>query len=163
VAQVDIIIQIDEPFLAQVNPARLEQALLITCHFCSTSSPESTVSIVITDNHTVQQLNHRYRGIDAPTDVLSFDSVPDSDFPHSETTSHLGDIIIAYPVAEVQALAAGHTALEELILLTVHGGLHLLGFDHDTPTNKNKMWAAQHQIMAELGLAHIQPTENQGV
>jgi probable rRNA maturation factor len=156
---VDIIIQIDEPFLAQVNPARLEQALLITCRFCSTSSPESTVFIVITDNDTVQQLNHQYRGIDAPTDVLSFENIPDSDFPHSEAT-HLGDIIIAYPVAEIQALAAGHTVLEEVILLTVHGGLHLLGFDHNTPANKNKMWAAQHQIMTELGLAHIHPTEN---
>ena len=49
--------------------------------------------------------------------------------------------------------------LQELVLLTVHGTLHLLGFDHDTPTRKGEMWHTQQQIMAELNLAHVQPTE----
>ena len=59
VAQVDVIIQIDKPFVAKVNPAQLEEALLTTFRFCPTSTTEiGTVSIAITDNDTVQQLNH---------------------------------------------------------------------------------------------------------
>jgi probable rRNA maturation factor len=110
----------------------------------------------------VQQLNAQYRGIDAPTDVLSFENTPDPDFPELDETEagHLGDIIIAYPVAEAQAMAAGHTAQQEVILLAVHGLLHLLGFDHDTSENKEKMWQTQRQIMVELGLEHVQPTES---
>ena len=63
------------------------------------------------------------------------------------------------PVAEKQAVVGGHAVLEEVLLLTVHGTLHLLGFDHNTQVNKEKMWAAQGQVMAELGLAHVLPTE----
>jgi probable rRNA maturation factor len=73
---------------------------------------------------------------------------------------YLGEIVIAYPVAQAQAQAAGHTVQAEITLLAVHGLLHLFGFDHDTPENKKKMWAAQHQVMAGLGLAHVQPTES---
>jgi probable rRNA maturation factor len=161
---VEIIVQIDEPFSESVKPGLIERALATTFRLCKSPSivaETSTVSVVITDNETVRKLNLQYRGIDAATDVLSFQNLPDPDFPHSDIpTPHLGDIIIAYPLAEAQALAAGHTASEEMTLLAVHGALHLLDFDHDTPTSKEKMWAAQRQIMTELGLAHIQPTEN---
>ena len=155
----DLDIQIDEPFTANIKPAGIEEALSLTFQLFSTN-PGSTVSVVVTDSETVQQLNRNYRGIDAPTDVLSFDNVPDPDFPGAEAWPHLGDIIIAYPVAEHQAAAGGHTVLEEILLLTVHGTLHLLGFDHNTPANKAEMWAAQNQVMTQLNLAHIQPTEN---
>jgi probable rRNA maturation factor len=116
----------------------------------------------MTDKATLQQLNQQYRGLNVPTDVLSFENVPDPDFPamDEDLLGYLGEIVIAYPVAQAQALAAGHTVQAEITLLAVHGLLHLLGFDHDTPQSKNKMWAAQHQVMAELGLAHVQPTEN---
>lgn len=160
----EIIIQIDEPFSESVNLELVKKALLTTLRLYKPSlvvAETSTVAVVITDNETVRRLNHQYRGIDAPTDVLSFQNPPDPDFPHDEiSTTHLGDIIIAHPVAEAQALAASHTTSEEVTLLAVHGALHLLGFDHDTPTAQKKMWAAQHQIMTELGLAHIQPTVN---
>jgi probable rRNA maturation factor len=73
---------------------------------------------------------------------------------------HLGDVTIAFPVAQTQAQAAGHSSIAELTLLAVHGTLHLLGFDHNTSAAKERMWTAQHQIMTELGLEHIQPTED---
>jgi probable rRNA maturation factor len=57
-------------------------------------------------------------------------------------------------------LASGHTPQDEITLLAVHGFLHLLGFDHDTPANRQVMWDIQAQTMAELGLAHVQPTES---
>lgn len=157
----DIVIQIDAPFSAVINPGQIEQAVLTTFRLCPSprTNEASTVSVVITDNDTVQQLNYQYRGIDASTDVLSFEAIPDPDFPGDESQVHLGDIIIACPVAESQAAAAGHTPLEEVILLAVHGTLHLLGFNHDSPVSKKEMWTTQHRIMTELGLAHIQPTE----
>jgi probable rRNA maturation factor len=116
----------------------------------------------VTDNDTLRELNEQYRGVDAPTDVLSFENLPDPDFPELDKviTDNLGDIIIAYPVAQAQALASGHTPQDEITLLAVHGFLHLLGFDHDTPANRQVMWDIQAQTMAELGLAHVQPTES---
>ena len=157
----EINIQIDESFAPSINPESIEEAIATTVRFCNSFSglvKACSISVVITDNDTIRAFNRQYRDIDAPTDVLSFQNPPDPEFPNA--LDHLGDIIIAYPVAEVQAQIAGHTALEEIILLTVHGVLHLFGFHHDTPATKNKMWAIQRQIMTELGLAHIQPTVN---
>ncbi|RME82331.1 MAG: rRNA maturation RNase YbeY, partial [Caldilineae bacterium] len=71
----------------------------------------------------------------------------------------LGDIVIAAPTAARQAHAAGHTPAEEICLLAVHGILHLLGYDHDTPARKEAMWQKQAQILAANGLAHVKPTE----
>lgn len=162
----EIFFQIDDPFQARIEPEPLEKAVRLTFHRFnqntgSNPSTASSVTLVVTDNDTVQQLNADYRGVDAPTDVLSFENTPDPDFPQlDEEAGHLGDIIIAYPVAEAQALAAGHTAQEEIVLLAVHGFLHLLGFDHDSPENKAQMWQIQHQVMVELGLGHVQPTES---
>jgi len=151
---VDIVIQVDNPFEASINPV-----LKVT--FGLFPPPvDGTVTVVVTDNETIRQLNRDYRGTDAPTDVLSFDNIPDPDFPGQKGAPHLGDVVIAFPVAEKQAAVGGHTVLEEVLLLAVHGTLHLLGFDHDTPDNKEKMWTAQSRVMAGLGLAHIQPSEN---
>ncbi len=153
----DIEIQIDDPFAPQIKAELIEAALTRTL---TIMEMPSAVTVVITDSQAVQELNAQYRGVDSPTDVLSFGNEPDPDFPDPEEDDYLGDVIIAYPVAEAQAQAAGHAVMDEVILLAVHGTLHLLGFDHDTPEDKAEMWAKQQQIMAELGLAHIQPTEN---
>jgi probable rRNA maturation factor len=160
----DISLHIDEAYAAQINAETIEQAIIVTLQLAEADPvliQEGSVALTITDNEIVQQLNLQYLGIDAPTDVLSFENVPDADFPEVETgmSRHLGDIVIAYPVAEAQAASAGHAPMAEVTLLTVHGALHLLGFDHDTPERKEAMWAVQQQIMARLGLAHVQPTE----
>jgi probable rRNA maturation factor len=158
----DITFQIDEPFQPQVEPEQIEQALRLTFDFFyQAAEVVNSVTVVVTDNELIQQLNAQYRGVDAPTDVLSFENAPDPDFPEVDetATAHLGDIIIAYPIAQAQALAGGHTPQAEVTLLAVHGFLHLLGFDHDTPANKENMWAAQQRVMTTLGLAHVQPTE----
>lgn len=155
----DIVIQVDNPFEPSINPVTVEDALKITFRLFP-PPVDGTVSVVVTDTQTVQYLNRDYRGIDAPTDVLSFDNIPDLDFPGEEGSPHLGDVIIAFPVAETQAAVGGYTVLEEVLLLAVHGTLHLLGFDHHTPDNKEKMWVAQSRVMTALGLAHVQPTED---
>jgi probable rRNA maturation factor len=158
----DVFFQIDEPFAAAVSPVPVEQAVRATVQFLAHDENRfSGITVVITGSGQVQELNRQYRGVDAPTDVLSFENSPESDFPQpdSETNRHLGDIVIAYSLAYEQAMARGHAVLAEIVLLVVHGTLHLLGFNHDTPENKERMWAAQSQIMAQLDLSHIEPTE----
>lgn len=167
----DITIQIEESFQPELEPHLITQAARATLEYV-TQMPTialkvpvvetPSLSIVITDSEQVQQLNQEYRGVDAPTDVLSFENTPDPDFPDFDDPGgdYLGDIIIAFPIAQTQAAAAGHNTQAEIMLLTVHGLLHLLGFDHDSPERKEHMWQIQQQIMAGLGLPHIQPTES---
>jgi probable rRNA maturation factor len=106
-------------------------------------------TIVVTGNKEIQALNKSYRHIDAPTDVLSFcDGTVD---PESGNT-YLGDILISWMKANHQAQAEGHSLESELALLTVHGMLHLLGFDHQTSTDRKRMWHKQADLLEGLGL-----------
>jgi probable rRNA maturation factor len=114
--------------------------------------PESGLTIVITDNEEVAGLNLQFRGIDAPTDVLSFPA----DEPPEEVTEdeppYLGDVIIAHPYALAQAERENHAPNDSFTLLVVHGTLHLLGYDHDTPENRAGMWAAQEKALRTLNI-----------
>ena len=117
-----------------------------------------SVAILLTGDARLRTLNKQFRGMDQATDVLSFPG----DDPFNEGVGiqpHLGDIALAVPYAARQAAVAGHTLLEELQLLVVHGTLHLLGFDHSDADEKRAMWSMQEQVLAQLGLAHVQPTE----
>jgi probable rRNA maturation factor len=156
----EITLQIDQPFQDKIDQNMVERAVAVTLDYCQ-AGPAHSLAVVITDQETAQALNRQYRGLDAPTDVLSFAASFEADFPHSEVgvDPYLGDVIIAYPVAEAQARAAHHQPIEEVVLLTVHGLLHLLGFDHDTPAHKEAMWLAQAAIMNRLDLGTVQPTE----
>jgi probable rRNA maturation factor len=109
---------------------------------------DSALTVVITDDEAVAALNHQYRGIDAPTDVLSFPADP---MPQDKPP-YLGDLIIAYPYTLMQAASAGHDADDSLALLVVHGTLHLLGSDHDTLEHRSAMWAAQETALRALGI-----------
>ncbi len=158
----DITFQVDESFRTDINTQQIQTAIVATLTlFNNQDLPAESMAVTITNNQTMTQLNHHYRGLNAPTDVLSFENLSDPDFPEVDPamSHHLGDIIIAQPVAQTQAKAGGHTVLEEIILLSVHGSLHLLGFNHDTPEQKAEMWAAQSQVMTKLKLAHVQATE----
>jgi probable rRNA maturation factor len=119
-------------------------------------SLDSELSIVLTDDARLQQLNRDYLGIDAPTDVLSF---PASETDPETGARYLGDILISMPRAQAQAETAGHPLEAEVQLLVVHGVLHLLGHDHAEPEEKARMWAAQAEILETLGLGNIQIRE----
>ncbi|MCC6299829.1 MAG: rRNA maturation RNase YbeY [Anaerolineales bacterium] len=119
-------------------------------------SPDADLSIVLTDDARLQRLNQDYLGVDAPTDVLSF---PASESDPQTGLPYLGDILISIPRARAQAKAAGHALESEVQLLVVHGVLHLLGHDHAKPKEKAKMWKAQAEILAGLGLSKIQIRE----
>jgi len=118
---------------------------------------ESDLSIVLTDDARLQELNRDYLGIDAPTDVLSF---PASESDPETGAAYLGDILISIPYATKSAKKMGHPVESELQLLIVHGVLHLLGHDHAKPREKAKMWKAQREILTKLGLGDIQIRED---
>lgn len=109
-----------------------------------------SLTIKVTDDEELQSLNLQYRGIDKPTDVLSFPA----DFTDPDLDSrYLGDVVISFPRAEEQAQKRGHKAEEEIQLLIIHGVLHLLGFDHGQKEDKDLMWSKQSQIMKKIGLS----------
>ena len=112
----------------------------------------SALTIVITSDDTVQQLNLRHRSIDAPTDVLSFPAdAPPIEIP--DEPPYLGDLVIAYYYTLAQAERQQLNVDDSFALLVIHGTLHLLGFDHDTGANKSEMWAAQQAILHILGIS----------
>jgi probable rRNA maturation factor len=118
---------------------------------CEGFDREVTVSLVITDDPEIRHMNKRFRGVDAPTDVLAFPSEEADGFVSpAELPSHLGDVVISYPRAVEQALEAGHRTERELALLVVHGLLHLLGYDHRDEEGRAGMWAAQDRILQQL-------------
>lgn len=133
----------------------LEQAARATLAHQS-APPDADLTLVLADDAQLHALNREYLGVDAPTDVLSFpadETDPDTGAPY------LGDILISVPYAARQCAQAGNTLEAELQLLTVHGALHLLGHDHDTPEEKARMWQAQSEILDNLGLGNIQVRE----
>lgn len=142
-------IQNDSNYL--VDAARLQAASqqVLSQHDVD---PDTTLSVVFVDNAYIQNLNQQFRGIDAPTDVLSFPAdEPPVDI--DDEPPYIGDLIIAYPYASEQAAREGHPLNDSLSLLVVHGTLHLLGYDHDTPENRAEMWAAQDAALIALGIS----------
>lgn len=119
-------------------------------------SQAGELSIVLTDDDRLQELNRDYLGIDAPTDVLSF---PASETDPQTGARYIGDILISVPRARSQAEAGGHPVESELQLLVVHGMLHLLGYDHAEPEEKARMWKVQAEVLESLGLGNIQVRE----
>jgi len=133
----------------------LERAVRLTLG--RESAPvDADLTIVLTDDAQLQELNRDYLGLDAPTDVLSF---PASESDPETGAPYLGDILISIPRAKIQAQAAGHRLEDEVQLLVVHGVLHLLGHDHAEAEDKARMWAAQAEVLARLGLSDIKIQE----
>ena len=119
-------------------------------------SLDSDLSIILTDDARLHELNLNYLGVDAPTDVLSF---PASETDPETGAHYIGDILISTPRAQTQADAAGHPLESEVQLLVVHGVLHLIGHDHAEAEEKARMWKAQAEILERLGLGQLQIRE----
>jgi probable rRNA maturation factor len=142
-----------------LESALLERAARFTLEISTALNPglepvptDSDMTIVLTDDAQLRELNRDYLGVDAPTDVLSF---PASETDPETGTPYLGDILISIPRAMQQAQAAGHPVEAEVQLLVVHGTLHLLGHDHAEADEKARMWEAQAEVMSRLGLSHV--------
>ena len=108
-----------------------------------------SVSVLITDNEEIHQLNLQYRQKDAPTDVLSF---PLFDEDGNLDEEELGDIVISLERAQAQAEEYNHSLKREVAFLTAHSMLHLLGYDHMEPEEEAVMISKQEKSLTELGI-----------
>lgn len=122
------------------------------CVLRQQNAPEdSTITIVLTTNDEVRELNRIYRDVDTPTDVLSFPAEAPP-MPMPDEPPYIGDTIIAYPYAAQQAAQANQDLTKSLMLLVVHSTLHLLGYDHNTPETRDMMWTQQAAALEVLGV-----------
>ncbi len=119
----------------------------------------ASLTLLLTDDKHMRQLNQGFRGLNKTTDVLSFPS-GDPVVGATNEFPYLGDIAISKPTASRQAAVSGHPLVAELQLLAVHGVLHLLGYDHLLPDEKQQMWSAQFEILDSLGLQDISLTDS---
>ncbi|WNC16880.1 rRNA maturation RNase YbeY [Brevibacillus brevis] len=139
------------------------QSLITRCLEAAAVQEEVSGEVVVTivSNERIHELNRDYRGVDRPTDVLSFamnepgegemeiylDEGDLEEFPNM-----LGDIIISLPKAQEQAEDYGHSLERELGFLAVHGFLHLLGYDHGTQEEEKEMFSRQEAVLEKIGL-----------
>ncbi len=108
-------------------------------------------NVIIVDNNYIHQLNKEYRGVDRPTDVISF-ALEDNGSMETEFGRVLGDIYISIDKAREQAKEYGHSLKRELSFLSIHGFLHLLGYDHMNPEEEKEMFEIQELILNEYGI-----------
>ena len=121
--------------------------------------PEVEISVLLVDNETIRSLNRDYRNKDAATDVLSFpmeeamDGEPEPTVIGGPTERLLGDLVISVEMAAAQAAEYGHSLERELAFLSVHGLLHLLGYDHESGVEAEAaMQAEEKRILSVLGI-----------
>ncbi len=114
-------------------------------------SAELEFSVIIVDNERIHEINREYRKIDRPTDVISF-ALEDSEGIGPENYRILGDIYISIDKVKEQAKEYGHSEKRELAFLTVHGFLHLLGYDHMEKEEEKIMFAKQEEILNGFGI-----------
>ncbi len=134
---------IDRRFLRQV----LHQAL------AQEKVPPAELCLTITSDEHLQELNRTFRQVDAATDVLSFPLLSPQGGPFvapPDGLLHLGDIVISYPRAQEQAQQYGHSLQREMAYLIVHGLLHLLGYDHQSQEDWERMRWREEGILAAL-------------
>lgn len=119
-------------------------------------SENAEVSLMLVDDQRIHTLNREYRGVDRPTDVLSFALQDETDEPEADLEDEmLGDIIISVERAREQAKEYGHSFEREIVYLSVHGTLHLLGYNHEEENEKLEMRGKEEEVMAALGLERV--------
>lgn len=148
----DVDVQIDPAITPEISPA--EMRAIVEEALRSLEQPDNVeLALIVTTDEQMQELNRGFRGIDAPTDVLSFAASEGGDFVlPADLPPYLGDVIISLPAARRQAEERGRPLRDELALLIVHGCLHLLGYDHAEPEDQQAMWARQADILRRLGV-----------
>jgi len=133
--------------------ATVRDAILAAAASARGPATRGEVSVVLADDAAVRRLNHDWRGIDKPTNVLAFPAPP-APAPGSGgiAAALLGDIVIAYETTSREAAAAGKPFAHHLAHLAVHGFLHLLGYDHDSDADASEMERLETKILARLDM-----------
>jgi len=111
--------------------------------------PQAELSVVLVDETAMEQLHVQWMDEPGPTDVLSFpmDELRPGTEGEDSPAGLLGDVVLCPQVAAAQARQAGHSTAEELLLLTTHGILHLLGYDHAEPDEEKEMFGLQRKLL----------------
>lgn len=133
----------------QINTADLNN--VINFALKSENVENAVMNVIIIDNEKIHKINREYRGIDRPTDVISFALEDDKTFIKTDIRV-LGDIYISIDKVFEQAKSYNHSFRRELSFLTVHGILHLLGYDHMTKEEEQIMFKKQDDILNSLGI-----------
>jgi len=152
-AHMEINISIDKEFKKYIQSIWLRKIVKIVIAAENVGTTRLEMSLVITGDEQIHQLNLKYLEEDRPTDVLSF---PMNEYPQKLFTPgvddviHLGDVIISYSTAVRQAQEHNHSVNQEIIILLIHGILHLFGYDHDIPARKQVMNARETVILKTI-------------
>jgi probable rRNA maturation factor len=148
-------IEINNESGVEVDEAGLQRLAVFALDFLHVH-PDADLAIVLVDEAAMEQLHVQWMDEPGPTDVLSFpmDELRPGTEEEITPAGLLGDIVLCPQVAIEQAKTAGHPTQDELQLLTAHGILHLLGFDHAEPDEEKEMFGLQRDIL--VGYAHSQ-------
>lgn len=146
-----------EVYLDNAQPLPLDEALwrdrLETLMRLQGLPESAQLSVTFVDDAAIRELNREHRGIDRPTDVLSFPQFePDEEIPEGMPYM-LGDLVVSLETARRQAEEYGHSEEREIAFLLVHGFLHLLGYDHETPEEEAEMRQEQRVLLDRLGIS----------
>jgi probable rRNA maturation factor len=143
--KIDVLVDSDRWHEPAKTRSTVRRAVAAAAATVSTTGTE--LAIVLTDDSAVRQLNRLWRGIDAPTNVLSFPSKQTADEP-----PHLGDIVLAFETIAREAKAEGKPFAHHLAHLAVHGFLHLVGYDHDQDADAEAMEQTERKILRRLNI-----------
>ena len=146
-AKLKIDVLVDSDLWQEPAKARSSVRRAVAQAAATTSTTGTELAIVLTDDSAIRQLNRLWRGIDAPTNVLSFPSRRAADEP-----PHLGDVVLAYETIAREAKAEHKPFADHLAHLAVHGFLHLIGQDHERDADAEAMERAERDILRRLGI-----------
>ena len=146
-------IEVNNESAIPVDEAALQRLAVFALDYLHVH-PDAELSIIMVDEAAMEQLHVQWMDEPGPTDVLSFpmDELRPGTEDAVSPPGLLGDIVVCPQVATAQAEAAGHSPLEEILLLTTHGLLHLLGFDHAEPEEEREMFGIQRDILVGFAL-----------
>jgi probable rRNA maturation factor len=144
----DIDVEIEARAWADALPDAADLARRAAAAALGASTARGGVAILLTDDDAMRDLNARFRGRDAPTNVLAFPGLA----PPVAATAHLGDIAVAFGVCLAEARAQDKPLADHLTHLVVHGVLHLLGHDHREDTEAEAMEARERELLAAMGV-----------
>ncbi len=154
--RLDVDVQFEVPTLPGLPRGRVRDIVSLVCRGVAASEgvEGAEVAVSIVSDWRIRELNGKYRGMDAVTDVLSFamrETVDGAPSPTDGAGAALGDVVVSWPRTKAQAKEYGHGLERELAFLVAHGLLHLLGYDHQSTEDEQVMVGRQEQVLSSLG------------